>query len=236
MPEKFAREKHVVELLMQRLGTLASQYIDPNAEAGQETGVDVIAVTATGRVGIQVTELDTGDVPGQSRGEEKKAARAAGSLSGGVYGAWAQNNPAKLLKAVERTIARKSTMTPVAGFEEVWLLISCGVPELGAVSSTFVMTPWLDAVALNNATLDQLSKSKYGRAFIHAVLSVEQTLYQWSSLSGSWNKTTQPESLGTQGPSFFDVIKDPEWIKDPEGKFNREVETVLREIREGKLS
>ena len=232
MPEKFVREKHLAELLMQRLGISVSHYLDPNAGAGQETGVDVIAVTANGRIGIQVTELDTGSVLGRSRGEERKVAQQA---SGGVYSTWAQNDPAKVLEAIERSIARKSRMTQAAGFDDVWLLISCGIPELGSVGSTIVMTPSLDVAALNNVTLGQLSKSKYRRAFLHAVLGVEHALYQWKAHQGSWEKTTQDEPPGTQGPSFFEVTRDPEWLDDPKGKSDRELEKVLREIREGKI-
>src|SRR6202035_4007276 len=31
------------------------------------------------------------------------------------------------------------------------------------------MTPWLDTGSLDNATLDKLARSKYSRAFIHAI-------------------------------------------------------------------
>ena len=73
---------------MQRRGISVSEYLGPNAD-GQETSIDVVAVIAAGRVGIQVTELDPGREPGQSRG--KKAAREAECLSGGVYGTWGQS-------------------------------------------------------------------------------------------------------------------------------------------------
>jgi hypothetical protein len=232
---KYKRESDLVRFLMQRLGIEVSKYHDPNAEEGQETGVDVIAVTATCNIGLQVTELDTGSVPGQSRGKEKIAAREAENQCGGVYFSWAQNDQAKVLEAIVRTISRKSVMTPVAKVDEVWLLISCGVPELGAVVSTFIMTSWVDVAALNTATLSQLSKSKYSRVFLHAVLGVNRDLYQWSPSLGSWEKTTQLNTPGTQGPFPLDVIKDKEWLEDPEGKCAGEVEKLLREIREGKM-
>ncbi len=59
MPDKFLREKHLVSLLMQRLGIAMNEYLDPNAAPHEETGVDVVAITAISRIGIQVTELDT---------------------------------------------------------------------------------------------------------------------------------------------------------------------------------
>ena len=85
-----------------------------------------------------------------------------------------------------------------AGFDEFWLLLCCGVPEFGAIAATFVMTPWLDTGSLDNATLDKLARSKYSRAFIHAILGAEEkALYQWER-GGGWSKSTllvPPESV-----------------------------------------
>jgi hypothetical protein len=68
----FKREKHLVELLMQRLGQPAHDYRDPNLDAGRETGADVLMVSNGRRIGIQVTEMDTGHVQSRARAEEKK--------------------------------------------------------------------------------------------------------------------------------------------------------------------
>jgi hypothetical protein len=72
MASHFERERHLVALLMQRLGLTEIDFNDPNAP-GRESGADVLAVFDGRRIGIQVTEIDTGSVPGQARGEEKKA-------------------------------------------------------------------------------------------------------------------------------------------------------------------
>jgi hypothetical protein len=82
MTNKFVREKHLVELLLKRLGFAASGYLDPNDASGVETGVDVIAIIAQKRIGIQVTELDTGSKAGKSRADEKKLASAAAAFTG----------------------------------------------------------------------------------------------------------------------------------------------------------
>lgn len=208
MSAKFVREKHLAKLLMERLGVPGVQYLDPNALAGRETGADVLAVVAEYRIGIQVTEIDTGDTPGQSRSGEKKSAREGEARSGGVYGGWAQNDPTKILGAIGRAISRKVTIAErhaFSDFTEVWLLVSCGVPELGAVISTFIMTPWLNAEALNCATADQLAQSKYGRVFVHPVLGTEKALYQWTEQS-RWQKDVQPEDPRTRGPFVWDIL------------------------------
>jgi len=64
--KKFEREMFLVDLLMRRLGLSAERYIDPK-NASDETGADVLAVVGGRQIGIQVTEVDTGDEPGRSR-------------------------------------------------------------------------------------------------------------------------------------------------------------------------
>jgi hypothetical protein len=132
----------------------------------------------------------------QARKAETRLARDAASR-GSTYGTFAQNDPGKVVVAIERNISRKARMS-FAGFDEFWLLLCCGVPEFGAIAATFVMTPWLDTGSLDNATLDKLARSKYSRAFIHAILGAEEkALYQWER-GGGWSKSTllvPPESV-----------------------------------------
>jgi hypothetical protein len=192
---QFIREQHLVSLLMQRLA-LVGTYTDPNARAGIETGADVLAVISGHRIGVQVTELDTGDTPGVARAAEKRNASAGQQRRSGVYGGWAQNDPAKVMIAIQQAITRKVAIArrhDFRDFDEVWLLVSCGVPEFGSVISTFVMTPWLHVDALNQATAAALAGSKYSRAFLHSVLGPERALYHWTA-GGGWQKDTQPIS------------------------------------------
>jgi hypothetical protein len=205
---QFIRERHLVTLLMQRLGVAVTEYDDPNARAGKETGADVLALVNGCRIGVQVTELDTGDTPGIARAAEKKDAREGQHRSGGVYGGWAQNDPAKVASAIQRAVARKVALAQqhnFRDFDKVWLLVSCGVPEQGSVISTFVMTTWLHADALNQATAGELIRSKYARAFVHPVVGPEKALYHWTARDG-WQKIKQPEDPRTTGPSVWDIL------------------------------
>jgi hypothetical protein len=205
---KFIRERHLVTLLMQRLGEGPGAYDDPNARTGRETGADVLAYLHGRRIGVQVTELDTGDTPGTARAGEKKDARDGQHRHGGVYGGWAQNDPGKVVAAVQAAVARKVAISQrhdFRDFDEVWLLVSCGVPDLGAVISTFVMTPWLHADALNAATAGNLAGSKYARAFVHPVLGPEDALYHWTAGTG-WRKETRLVDSRTKGPSVWDIL------------------------------
>ena len=87
---------------MRRRALSVERYIDPNQEAHDETGADVIAVVDGRRIGIQVTELDTGGIPGQARGAEKASWREAQGNGQGTYAAWARNDPSKLVNAIAR--------------------------------------------------------------------------------------------------------------------------------------
>jgi hypothetical protein len=143
MVAKYERERTLVELLMRRRGLTAECYIDPKKEAGDETGADVVALIDGRRIGIQVTELDTGDIPGRARASEKADWGSAQAQGHSTYGTWAQNDPSKMVAAVARAVTAK--VQQIVGCDEAWLLISASVPELGTLTSTFVLTQWLPA-------------------------------------------------------------------------------------------
>jgi hypothetical protein len=147
----FEREKALVVHLLDRLRR-QGETINPNI-ANEETGIDVtVRLTDGPIVAIQVTEFDPNAIPGSARAQEKAIAKTA---SGKPYAMWAQNDPSIALSAIRRTIKRKVEIAARHSFDrfgEVWLLICAGVPEHGAVVSTFLMTPWLSAEDLNSAT------------------------------------------------------------------------------------
>ena len=98
---KFEAEKAKVTILTRRLGHAVERYEDPNGTRGAagESGADVVAVINDHRIGIQVTDLDTGKKPGKARAAESKLADAA-TLQGGTYFTWAQNDPGKVLSTL----------------------------------------------------------------------------------------------------------------------------------------
>jgi hypothetical protein len=85
-------EKGRVALLIQRLGLVVDEYEDPNGKGrADESGADVVVVCNGSRIGIQVTDVDTGEELGQARKAEKRLARDAASR-GSTYGTFAQND------------------------------------------------------------------------------------------------------------------------------------------------
>ena len=229
---KFEREKSLVESLMRRCAVPVEGYIDPNQEAQDETGADVIAIVDGRRIGIQVTELDTGEMPGQARRTERASWREAQAKDQGTYGGWAQNDPRKIADAIARTLASK--VQHIVGCDEAWLLISASLPELGSLISTFVITQWLTVDALDAATASHLAKCKYTCAFLHVIVSPENALYCWTA-ERNWRKLTLQDDENNQGQGFFEwrdrLSEFQEWMTDTEGKTDREVEKCLREFR-----
>lgn len=71
MTMKFSRERNLVERLVQRLGLPVDDCEDPNA-SDFETGADVTLLRGGGRIGVQVTILDTRAAPGKAIAAEKR--------------------------------------------------------------------------------------------------------------------------------------------------------------------
>jgi hypothetical protein len=226
----FETELTRVRWLMKRLNMTADEFSDPNNTRAGESGADVIVTIGGRRIGVQVTDLDTGDKSGAARATEARLAKVA-AAGNSTYGVWAQNDTGRVLAAIERSVTRKTRMS-FAGFDEFWLLICAGVPSVGAVASTFVMTPCLPTEELRARTGTALEHSNYTRTFLHAILGVEeQALYEWERGKG-WSKSVLPRPAIAQGPSLWEYKDDPELLKDPKGWCDREVERVLAEMRE----
>jgi hypothetical protein len=81
--------------------------------------------------------------------------------------------------------------------------------------------------ALDLATSDKLSDSKYSRAFIYAIFGAEEkALYQWERGS-YWTKSTVPVPAEERGPDFWQYKNDAELLSDPEEWCRREIEKIL---------
>jgi hypothetical protein len=199
----FTREKHLVQLLAQRRGWPEVEYYDPNTR-DRQTGTDVLVVSDGRKDGFQVTEIDTGRAKGRARNREIKAWRNSGTSA---YAIWGQSDPNMWLLAIREAIIGKVEIADRHDFKEfdyVHLLVSAGIPEMGSVASTLIISLGLNPNALDAATLDCLAGSKYDFAYIHSILDVEPAVYIWQK-GGRWEKQIQQEH--SQGPSFWDVQK-----------------------------
>lgn len=210
----FDKEKPYAELLMRHLSIGVADYVDINKRMGRQTGADVLAIAVDGsRIGVEVTEVDTGTGRGVARREEKRVEREAHDSGLSVYGMYARNDENALINALADAIRGKADISlnhDFKEFTEAWLLVVCGVPEVSAVVSTFVVTPWITAQALNDATTDDLKRSNYRRAFIYSILGVEEAVYRWDRMNG-WEKSVLLDSRGFK-PEGADAPSEAEWI------------------------
>ena len=186
MVTKFERERYFVEALAKILPLSVDQYRDPFDDYARETGVDVIAVVGSRRIGFQVTEYDGGEgnsqmKPGHMRAAEVEVKREAGVT--GVYGGWGSPHVERAFSARIAQKVRKSLDYDFAEFDQVWLLVSANIPGVG--TSTFVPYFHISSDDLNQWTAATLAGSKYARAFLHVIMG--DALFGWDLRSG-WRK------------------------------------------------
>lgn len=183
---KFERERYFVEALAKTLPLSVGQYRDPLDHYARETGVDVIAVVGGRQIGFQVTEYDGGEgnpqlKPGHMRAAEVKLKREADII--GVYRGWGSPHVERAFSARIAQKVRKSLDYDFAEYDQVWLLVSAGIP--GARTSTFLPHFHISADDLNQWTATILAGSKYAKAFLHVIMG--DTLFAWDLRSG-WRK------------------------------------------------
>lgn len=229
------REEALARHLLSWLGMNTASTEDPNA-TGNETGADVL-VRLAGHpiIGIQVTEIDPHSPPGSARAQEKSLTDKDGKK---IYSAHAQNDPSIILDSIIRSITRKVEIASNHSNEEqdeFWLLLCGGVPEMGAIVSTFIVSSFLSADLLNSKTDSLLQKSKYDRCFLLNIVSTEQALYKWHKDS-RWEKRIRKE-YDNEAPrdeyidSLMQAGTDQEKLRR---LVYEEAEIVLREYRKNK--
>lgn len=234
--DPFHHEQPMVAMLLTRLGLEVNKPLANANAAGDETGADVVAIIGDRRVGIQVTEIDNSIAlpgvepkkphkPGAARGMEKAL---AAQQPNGSYGGFAENDHGRLLANIIRAVERKA-LHRVGGFDELWLLLVCGVPENGAVISTFVPTTIITPEDLDRGTSGLLAGSSYDRVFLLPILGLETATYQWDKKSARWSKNIKAERFPPH--SLYELLNNQDLLSDPDGWAEREAIKVLREIR-----
>jgi hypothetical protein len=219
--------KHDEEIEVTRRLLLALDGADFVLNPSDRPDVDA---TISGRsIGVEVTvfHADEGLRRGGSvlRATEEKTARQS---DGGSYAVWG------IIDAVPGLTTRIRDKVAIAAeydrrrFTELWLLVVAQFPKPGAVASTFALSTALNASSLNQHLHELLSGSVFDQAYIH--LSLEQTIYAWTH-SGGWRlvKGSPPVPGGSEF-WFKDVLHNPEWLRDPEGKARAEAQKVLDEL------
>jgi hypothetical protein len=198
MHAKFERERYCVQHLAMHLGLPDDlECRDPMAVSGYETGADVWMRIGSRLIGVQVTEYDGGEGvpglrPGQIRASEKKLKRQAGN--GGVYAGWGSPHIETALPARIAAKVQSCKAYTFAGYDEVWLLVSANVPDVGL--STFVPRSHISSDQLNMWTNVTLADSKYARAFFHIIMG--DVVFYWDQVNG-WKNIVRRRSSHLDG-------------------------------------
>ncbi|HLG90079.1 MAG TPA: hypothetical protein VKZ79_23135 [Alphaproteobacteria bacterium] len=230
--DQFAHEEPLVARLLDRLRIKPDAPLtNPNLDG--ESGADVLAIVCGKRIGIQVTQIDNGySLPGVTgapitgRGAEKRLARECHTYAG-----FAENDSAKVVANIAAAI-RPKALHRVTGFDGLWLLVAVGVPEIGSVISTFVLSAHLSPAHLDAATGPDLVQSSYDRVFLLPVLGAERALFQWAKPSGPWHVEVEPEAAPSL--SFDELMArahEAARSGDLDAWTDREVQKVLAEMR-----
>lgn len=230
----YEREEEFVRRLLSWLDMNTASTENPNAD-GKETGADVLVRLADHHtIGIQVTEIDPHPTPGGARAEEKRLAKKACDK---IYSAYAQNDPSVIINSIIRSITRKVEIASKHQNEkhdEFWLLLCGGIPEMGALVSTFVMPSLISAEALNAATDSLLKESKYNQCFFLQIVSTEQALYKWHRNTG-WEKFIRKE-YDNEAPrdEYINSLMQATYPEEKRRLLNEEIMKVLSEYRQNK--
>lgn len=140
---------------------------------------DVIALIDGMRIGIEETKYHSDEQLGQSgsllRNQEKKTAKLNLNQS---YTVSSVADPIPALVARIQDKINISSKYDVSHIDQLWLLISGQVPQLGAVGATYVI-PWLvDIAKLNAATHKLLTDSAFSAVHFHLMMT--GTVFTWS--------------------------------------------------------
>jgi hypothetical protein len=115
-------------------------------------------------------------------------------------------------------------------YDDLRLLVVGQVPEIGGIASTYVVPSFIDLRELNESLHPLLLTSCFSTAYFF--LFFDGMVYEWSR-SEQWRIVRGPteQRLLSRGPSFEEILRDPEWLCDPDAKARQEAEKAINSFR-----
>ena len=113
---------------------------------------------------------------------------------------------------------------------ELWLVIQCS----RRISETVLQLNGISDYEAAPGLTKAMQASPFSKVYVITLDGV----FQWDKLSG-WSNLAPETASPRQGATLDELqntLADPEWLTDPEGRFDLEVRRVLQEFRDGKLS
>ena len=152
---------------------------------------DVLAQIAGSKIDIEVTQFHA-DEQTEATGSSLRATeeRLAKQSPGRSYSVWGVANPNPALVARIKDKVLTAARYDTSRFSELWLLISTGIPKLGAIGSTFALPAFINIEDLNVSTHELLSGSVFSAVYLHLLLP--HALYCWSR-EKQWHANAEGE-------------------------------------------
>lgn len=197
---------------------------------------DVVAEINERRVGIEVTEFHGDEGPNSNRGsnQRRNEVQISKQANGHPYARWGVVNSLPALVARIKSKVEHAESYKNQDFDELWLLVSASIPQMGGVCSTFIIPFALNLDELNRATDGTLRNSQFTKAYLHVLMG--RCLYNWSPPE-KWQVLQAPVKEPQDSELWFKkILRDPEWLRDPVGKRRAEAMKALEELRAMKQS
>jgi hypothetical protein len=191
---------------------------------------DIILSLDQSDVGLEVTDLHPDDADLKAHGsplritEEQRMRNARGK----PYAMWLHTAS---LPAFRSRISDKVTRARSydrSHYSELWLLTASQLPH--AVASTYVFAPFVRIDDLNQYSDDLLASSPYSRAYLH--LQLDDAVWEWTRESKWTHRArTAPSPQPPTELWFKSLLRDPEWLSNPDSRAVKEAQRALAELR-----
>ena len=179
-----AKQREEIDLATRLLAALGLAGAIPESSDRPDVIVHIDGV----RTGIEVTLFHADEHEG-AKGSSLRATeeRLARQSPGQSYPMWGAPNPnAGLIARITDKIATAAVYDATT-YGHLWLLISTGIPKLGAVGSTFAFPAFVDIDELNRSTHESLCSSSLSAVYVHMLLP--PALFYWSR-ERKWHAVT----------------------------------------------
>jgi len=192
---------------------------------------DILATIDSRRIGIEVTEYHADEGSGGKgsalRAEEEKKARQS---NGDGYTMWGKTEPWSGLGFRLEEKTKLAETYDIKPYDELWLLIVAQLPKLGGIAATYAIYDVMKISDMNCYYHEQLCQSKYHAVFFHLI--VDGVIYKWTP-GERWTVLRSPHKQPSAGRElwFKNVLRDPDWQRDPDAKARQEAHKVIDELR-----
>ena len=170
-----AKHQEEIALAARLLEALGHADAVPEASDRPDVSVQINDV----RTGIEVTQFHADEREG-ARGSALRATeeRSARQSPGQPISVWGISDPNPGLIARIKDKIATAAAYDVTSYGQVWLLVSTGIPKLGAVGSTVALPAFVNIDVLDQATHESLCRSSFSAVYVHMLLP--SALFSWS--------------------------------------------------------